>query len=520
MKSRMICVAALFSLLTAGASRTFAQEKAKGAGQEFDALSAALVLQKTLVDVIAKAEKSVVSISRISRTRRKPPDRPGRRNFFQRGQPDSDDPASPDFVPNDFGSGVIVAPDAKTGQRVILTNYHVVKGGPVDGKPKAKSDSKLYVRLHNRRGFYASIIAADPRSDFAVLRIDYKQLKLKPADLQPLPLGGRDTFRKGQFVVSLGNAYAQARDGSASASWGMISNVLRRPKPPKATSPLDVRRNDTIHHYGTLLQVDTRLSIGTSGGALLNLKGELIGITTSLAALSGYESSAGYAIPMDAATRRIVKTLAKGLEVEYGYLGIGPQDFTPDGNTVLPARLKRQHAAMVSVVHPRSPAERGGLQARDVILDIDGRPVHDQYDLMRVVGLLPPGSRVPVHVWRDGIGRELRLTVMLGKWPAINDEDIIATARRFPAWRGVTVDHPTGRRKFLQLPYRYYRAVVVLNVANPALQKSGDLQPGDYITQVNGRAVETPAEFHAAVDKRKGPVRLRLLNGNTVTVPQ
>jgi serine protease Do len=300
----------------------------------------------------------------------------------------------------------------------------------------------------------------------------------------------------------------------------MISNIFRRPKPPKATSPLDIRRNDTIHHYGTLLQVDTRLSIGTSGGALLNLKGELIGITTSLAALSGYESSAGYAVPLDEAIRRIVKTLAKGLEVEYGYLGISPQDFSPDGPGILPAALKRQHAAMASIVHPRSPAERGGLRAGDVILDISGRPVHDQYDLMRIVGLLPPGSRVPVHLWRDGAGRELRLTVTLGKWPAINDEEIVATAQRYPAWRGMRVDHPTGRRKFLQLPYRYYRAVVVLGVDNPALKKSGELQPGDYITDVNGQAVETPAEFHAAAGKLKGPVRLRLLNGSTVTVPE
>ena len=526
MKSRIVCTAALLSLLAAGSrlewpagrSEAFAQQKADA--KEFDALSAALVLEKTLVDAIAKAEKSVVSIARVSRTRRAVRERRRPRNFFQPGLPETDDPASPDFIPNDFGSGIVVAPDEKTGERVILTNYHVVKGGPVDKKANDKSESKLYVRLHNRRGFYASIIAADPRSDLAVLRIDGKQPGLKPAELPALKIAGRDMFRKGQLVLSLGNAYAQGRDGSASASWGMISNVLRRPKPPKATSPLDIRRNDTIHHYGTLLQVDTRLSIGTSGGALLNLKGELIGVTTSLAALSGYESSAGYAIPMNAETRRIVQTLAKGLEVEYGYLGISPQDYSPDGAGILPRRFKRQHAALASTVHPESPAARARVQPGDVILDIAGQPIHDQYDLMRVVGLSSPGSKVPLHIWRIGTGQELRLSVTLGKWPAINDEDIIATAHRYPAWRGVTVDHPTARRRFLQLPYRYHRAVVVLAVANPALSKNGDLQPGDYVSEVNGKAVSTPAEFHAAVRDVKGPVRLRLIGGNTVSVPE
>jgi S1-C subfamily serine protease len=84
----------------------------------------------------------------------------------------------------------------------------------------------------------------------------------------------------------------------------------------------------------------------------------------------------------------------------------------------------------------------------------------------------------------------------------------------------VTVDHPTARRRFLQLPYRYHRAVVVLAVANPARSKNGDLQPGDYVSEVNGKAVSTPAEFHAAVRDVKGPVRLRLIGGNTVSVPE
>ncbi|MFQ5734353.1 MAG: S1C family serine protease [Planctomycetaceae bacterium] len=504
---RLLCVALAVGVF---AGRANAQEK-----RGFDALSAALVLEKTLVKTIATAEPSLVSIARIKWAGRKPR-KPA--DFFGPIEPDRDDPTSPDFTPNEFGSGIIVAPLEKSDERFILTNYHVVKGGPVDKAAAGKSDSRLYVRLSNRRGFFARIIAADPRSDLAVLRIDYKALKMKPAEVKPLKFAAGDTYRKGQLVISLGNPYAQARDGSASASWGMIANISRRPKPAGRGNGVEARKKETLHHLGTLLHVDTRLSIGTSGGALLNLKGELIGITTSLAALEGYESSVGYAIPFTADMRRIVRTLAKGLEVEYGYLGISPQDVSPSQLAVLPGRLKHQHGAMAVSVHPHSPAARGGVRPGDVILAVDGRPVFDRYDLMRMVGRRAPGSRIQLRIWR--VEKLLTIKIDLGKWPVLNDEEIIATARRFPAWRGLSVDYPTARHKFLQLPYRYHRAVVLLKVENAALRKRSDLQPGDYVSHVDGTPVETPAQFYAAVRERNGAVTLRLVGGETVRVPK
>jgi len=507
--------AVLLGLLLCGTAsrRVDAQPPAAEEGQEFNALTAALVLEKTFVKVIAEAEESVVSIARI----RNVPQRPRKPANFPIPRPRNvDDPTSPDFIPNEFGSGIIIAPFEKSDDRFILTNYHVVKGGPVVKKAADKADSKLYVRLPNRQGFYASILAADPRSDLAILQIDYAALKLKPSDLKPLRFSERNTFRKGQLVLALGNPYAQARDGSASASWGMISNISRRPKPAGKTTALEDRKSETIHHFGTLLQVDTRLNVGTSGGPLLNLKGELIGINTSLAALEGYETSVGYAIPFNADIRRIVQTLAKGLEVEYGYLGISPQDVQP---AVLPEGLRRSHAVNAASVHRNSPAERGGIRSFDVVLGVDGQPVHDRYDLMRYVGLKAPGSRVKFRIWRRSVRRRIVLAVHLGKWPVINDEDIIATSRRFPAWRGIRVDYPTARQRFLQLPYRYHEAVVVLDVSNQTLKKSGELQPGDYVSHVNGKSVQTPAEFHAEVRNAKGTVRLNLVGGNTVRVP-
>ncbi len=499
-------------------SSACAQEGAEKPGREFNALAAVMVLEKRFVRVIADAEQSVVSIARVKKPSREKVRRPI--NFFGPIDVDRDDPTSPDFLPSRFGSGVIIAPLKTSAERFILTNYHVVKGGPVANQPDGKSRFDLYVKMFKRRQIPARIIAADPRSDLAILQIDYKGLKLKPTDLKPLKITSRDTFRKGQFVLSLGNPYAQARDGSASVSWGMISNISRRPKPVGDSIDLEHRRKETIHHFGTLLQVDTRLGIGTSGGALLDIKGELIGITTSLAALEGYESTVGYAIPFDAAMRRIVITLAKGLEAEYGFLGVSPVDASPERLGDLPRDLTRSRAPIVSSVHRQSPAGRAGIVPGDVVLDVNGKPVYDRYDLMRTIGLLGPGSTARLRVWRAGATRLLAVDVKLGKWPVLNDEDIIATAQRYPAWRGLTVDYPTSRHKYLQLPYRYHRAVVLLAIKNSAFGENSDLQPGDYITHVNGTSIETPAEFHAAVRNLKGAVTLQLLNGSRVEVPQ
>lgn len=485
-------------------------------GEEFDALTAALALEKTFERVIEDAEKSVVSIARY-----RPQEAAGRRAVQPLFDPDAQepvDPTSPEFIPNSFGSGIVIAPLNDGKERFILTNYHVVKGGPAV-KQAGEAKYRLYVRLANRKGFHASILAADPRADLAVLKIDFDALKMKPDELPPLKLGSRDKYRKGQLVLALGNPYAQARDGSASASWGMISNIARKPQPLDNPRSIEGRKEETLHHLGTLLQVDARLNLGFSGGALLNLKGELIGITTSLAAIEGYETSVGYAVPFDASVRRIIVSLAKGLEAEYGFLGVAPQDVAPSRTRLLPQHLKREFATMVMTVHSDSPAGRAGIGSGDVILDVDGLPVFGRYDLMREIGKHAPGSVATLRVWRAATNRELDVKVRLGKWPVVNEEDVVATEQRHRPWRGVDVDYPTARMKFLQVPIsEYHRGVVVTNVNNPELAKSRDLQPGDFITHVNDAAVETPDQFHAAVRNLQQTVTLRLHTGARVRV--
>ena len=481
-----------------------------------DSVTVLASVEEQLVKVIGSAESSVVALGILKREAAAPLRVDG---FGLDVLPRPTDEHSPEFLPNEFGSGVLITAgnaDEPTAERLVLTMYHLVRGGPVVGK-EALPDRQLRVRLPGRQICSAKILAADPRSDLAVLRLDLTDTKLTREDLKPLKLVEPSAPRKGQFVISLGNPYAIARDGSASASWGIISNISRFPAPAEAdkSDAPPTRRDTSIHHLGTLLHIDTRLNLGGSGGPLLNLRGELIGLTTSLAAIEGYEKSVGFAIPIDANLRRVVESLSKGLEVEYGFLGLQPDDILLAALRDLSPRIKQPTAARVLMVFADSPAALAGLRRDDIILAVNRKPIFGKFDLLREVGLLGPGIFAELTVWRAAERRELRVQAELGKWPLSDEETLIATEQRHPDWRGLRVDYPTSRAKYMNWPeQRYPSAVVVTSVAPQSSAADGNLQEGDFITHVEQQPIHTPAEFHAVVSKLDKPsVIVKTLDG-------
>ena len=471
-------------------------------------LAAATALEQTFIKVIEQAEPSVVSIARDKVRTRVGDDfeeqRPLRRPRDDRSL------SNPNYIPNEFGTGVVIR-----GDGLILTNYHVVRGGPIAGK-KGASEQELYVRLADRRGFPAQIFAADPRSDLAILKIDAK-------GLQAIKLGNAERARKGQLVVTLGNPYALARDGSVSASWGIISNISRPAHLDLDQRDDDYHKKETIHHLGTLLQLDTRLNLGTSGGPVLNFRGEMIGLTTSLAAIAGYEKSAGFAMPLHDGTLRIIQTLIRGEEVEYGFLGIEPNDVGQNDQEMqsLPAPLRQAGAARVQNVFPNSPADLGGLQRGDIILAMNNRPIFTRTDLTREVGFQAPETSVKFRVWRNYPPEVVDVSVPLGKWPVHDEDGIVATRRRHPLWRGLGIDYNTARFRHLPLQFRARnipRGVLIAEIEPLSTAAAAELQVGDFITQVNGQAVTSPRQFYDAIRNLNGEAQLSLENNRRVVL--
>jgi len=453
--------------------------------QEQSAVEAATAIQRALVDVIAGAEKSVVSIARVR------VERPGETfNFEARPDPfggraipaASPEPTDPDFIPNEYGTGVVV------GRGLILTAYHVLG-----------EQSEYYVTTHQRKVYRAWIKGADPRSDLAVLGIE-------AVDLPPIRFGDAAGVKKGQIVVVLGNPYAIARDGQASAGWGIVANLAR--KAPPVPDESDSSGKTTLHHFGTLIQTDAKLNFGTSGGPLLNLRGEMIGLCVAWAAVAGYESAAGYAMPCDQTFRRVVETLKLGREVEYGFLGIQPGNLRPQ------ELLAGGQGIRVERVVPGTPAARSGLKENDIVTAVNGRPIYESDGLVLEVGKLPIEAVARLAVLRNSRPRTLNVT--LAKYP-VRGRKIVTTPS--PGWRGMRVDYPTA---FVDTDPQaesglafFDRGVIVIGIEQGTAAWQAGLRRGMLVTHVGRAAVRTPRQFRLQTARSSGPVQLRMADEQT-----
>ncbi len=451
------------------------------------ALADALALEKAVQDAIQQAEPSIACIL-VSRSeayrelfRDQPPaDKPGQLGAFSRAQvlhrahpsqrPDDFqkdeatrkkcDLADPNNVPEAYGSGVVI--DDK--ELLILTNYHVIRDA-----------TKIYVRLPGKEGSYADIHAADPRSDLAVLRL----LDNSVRPIHKLKTGAGGSVRKGQFVIALANPFAAGfRDGSPSASWGIVSNVQRRAAADSEEGKPNVQ---------------------------LNLQGELIGLTTSRAAINGSETAGGFAIPLDMNMQRIVARLREGREVEYGFLGVGPD-----------VASRRDDGFRVGdPVTPGSPADKVLLKPGDSILAVNGAPVHDFEDLVLTVGTLMAGSEVHLKVQSDN-DRVRDVSVKLAKF-YVPGKSI--ASNRPPMVRGIRVDYTSVL--MLRHAFQGQRAIqpgVFVSELQTASAAATKLRLEDVITHVKIRdsiiPVHSPDEFYREVKNisLREPLWLTLLN--------
>ncbi|HEX2173716.1 MAG TPA: trypsin-like peptidase domain-containing protein [Dehalococcoidia bacterium] len=290
-----------------------------------------------------------------------------------------------------LGSGVIY--DAAG---YVITNAHVVS--------RARSIS---VELADGRRFPARVLGADSGFDLAVLQISGE-------DLPVATLGQSATLKPGQLVVAIGNPYGFDHTVTA----GVISALNR---------PIDGQGNQTQ----PMIQTDAAINPGNSGGPLVDLEGNVIGITTLVAAPQGYPAAGlGFAVPIDTVARIAPQLAQDGQVTSSGrpYLGFGLADYNPAsgprGATAgarsqpLPNEAGTDHGAIVGRVQPGSPAARAGLQAGDIIVAFDGTDVYSADGLLQELVLRRPGDQVTLTFYRDGRAQDVRVTV--GEAPAVS----------------------------------------------------------------------------------------------------
>ena len=270
-----------------------------------------------------------------------------------------------------LGSGVIVRADG-----AILTNYHVIEAADA-----------IEVRLRDGRRAAAKLVGADPESDLAVLKIDLPDLPAIAFDPDP-------SVRVGDVVLAIGNPFGVGQ----TTTQGIVSAVGRN--------------RLGLNTYEDFIQTDAAINPGNSGGALIDTRGELVGINTAIYSETGGSLGIGFAIPPAAAHHILDEILAHG-RVRRGWLGLEPQDITPDLARAF--GLKDTRGAIVARILPGGPAARAGVRVGDVIRSLDGQPVEDAYDLVNRLAPLPTDSTARLALLRQG--RTLTLDVRVGVRP-------------------------------------------------------------------------------------------------------
>jgi serine protease Do len=429
----------------------------------------AIDIESAITAAIERAEQSVVAIAR------------GRRP-----QPNTElvDTSLMDtsLIPKEFGTGVIV--DARG---LILTNYHLL----------GNVEDSAYAVWHNKRLYYPALVkAADPWTDLAVLEIDGE-------GLPPIEFGDGEKLRKGQLVISLGNPYGIARDGSVSASSGIISNLSRK---IASNDGRDNGDSNTLYRHGGLIQTDARLRLGSSGGPLIDSKGKMVGLVTSTKALAGYDSQASYALPINAQLIHVIDELKAGREPKFGFIGIEPESLSLSEQTggAIGIRVRK--------VFQGTPAFAAGILADDILTQINGRDIHGIDDLLFHVGAARTDTVAQITLTRtDPIlrrKRKLEREVTLSKRFVAGRRPVISSIDRFQ-WRGMTVGYysaAASRSELLEFAPEGCVRVTSVEVDSPCARAG--LRQGDLITTAGNTTVTTPLDFESIVAAETGSVEL------------
>src|SRR6266446_1628770 len=486
---------ALIAAVTVGSVATFNFAKSATAAAapapaasplDDNSVGALLTLDRAMETLAARVTPAVVNVTVTSRTNVQQSgaeEMPDTQQFFgpgfgPGGGPGPGNPFGRQFgrefnfpsqpqnrMEHGLGSGVIISPDG-----YIVTNNHVIDGA-VD----------IRVTMSNREVLPAKLVGADPLTDLAVIKVN-------ATNLPSVPWGNSASLRPGQTVLAFGNPYGFR----FTVTRGIIS-ALNRPNPDASD-----RRKP-----GEFIQTDAAINPGNSGGALVDARGELIGINTFLISSSGSFSGMGFAIPAQI-VQPTVEALIRDGKVTHAYIGIQIADVTPDNAKFF--QMNKAEGALISQVEPDAPGAKAGLRTGDVITELDGKPVTDAGQLQMTVGQKRPGATIHLLVMRDSKPTSIALKLEAlgggrgtetaggehgkGRW-GVSLGDLTPDVRNELQGQGQEQGQGQG-----QSPVH---GAVVEDVQPGSPADNAGLQRGDVIMEVNRHSVKSASEVAQAL---------------------
>lgn len=385
----------------------------------------------------------------------------------QRGSTDKDNKNNNDDdqqqLPSTYVSiatGVIL--DAKAG--FIVTNAHVVNDA-----------QKVIVTLSDGRHFNAKVIGLDKPSDVALLQI-------KAKNLTEATMGDSGKLKVGDFVAAIGNPFGL----NQTVTSGIVSALGRTTL--------------GIENYENFIQTDAPINSGNSGGALINMQGQLVGINTAIFSPSRGNIGIGFAIPINM-VKSVVTQLVQYGDVKRGVLGIGAQDITPELADAF--NLGDKKGAAVTQVLANSPAQQAGIQVGDIIIAINGNEVKNASDVVNTIGFLRVDSKATIDLLRNN--KKISVNVALSD----AKKRIEANEKSDPFFYGVGLKN----FKLLSPIHGNVQGVLVVSLEEDSNAWQSDLRPGDVITSVNQQPIKNIDELRAAIAKANGKLLLNVLRG-------
>ena len=368
-----------------------------------------------------------------------------------------------------LGSGVIINAD----KGLIITNNHVVKDA-----------DRITITLKDKRQLQGELVGTDPKTDIALVKIDAD-------NLSDLKIASSRDVKVGDYVIAVGNPYGL----SSTVTTGIVSALGRE--------------QGGSDNYQDYIQTDASINPGNSGGALVNSKGELIGMNTAILSRSGGNNGIGFAVPTQIISS-VIEQLEENGEVRRGRIGVLIQNITPGLRQSL--NLTTLNGALVSSVEDGTPADKAGLKEGDVITAFNGGEIRDSSDIRNAVGLLVPGTQADLTYIRDGKTRTTKIKVA-----EVDEDEVLSADAAAPtnpameSFSGASIRNIPSDVELRGGDEGVY--VDSVEVGSNAFRAG--LRRGDVIRAVNRNDVANLKEFESRIEDKEGPFALSVERGGS-----